>query len=200
MLEWGKVNMIKNPEVTKNKMIEAFLQSYKYKRIEQITIGEITKKANVNRGTFYYYYKDVYDLMEHIEQQIFEGVVERIGRIIECIINSHNTEGVAIVANEFLQDYRELAMLFIVDKPNLILQRKIKERGKQILLKQLGISEEHLSIEQKYLHEYVASAQFGLISYWLAHNQDMTPTQLAKVMEMANLKGAVTSMRQLVEV
>ena len=200
MLEWGKANMIKNPEVTRNKIIEAFLKSYKHKRIEQITIGEIAKEANINRGTFYYYYKDIYDLMEHIEQQIFEGVVERIERIIECLVDSHNTEGVAVVATEFLQDYREIAMLFIVDKPNLILQRKIKERGKQILLKQLGINEEHLSIEQKYLHEYVASAQFGLISYWLAHNQDMTPTQLAKVMEMANLKGAVTSMRQLAEV
>lgn len=200
MLEWGKANMIKNPEVTRNKIIEAFLKSYKHKRIEQITIGEIAKEANINRGTFYYYYKDIYDLMEHIEQQIFEGVVERIERIIECIVDSHNTEEVAIVANEFLQDYREIAMLFIVDKPNLILQRKIKERGKQILLKQLGINEEHLSIEQKYLHEYVASAQFGLISYWLAHNQDMTPTQLAKVMEMANLKGGVTSIRELAEV
>ncbi len=198
MLEWGKVNMIKNPEVTRNKMIEAFLESYKDKRIEQITIGEITKKANVNRGTFYYYYKDVYDLMEHIEQQIFKEVVDKIAEIIEHIINK-DIEGLAIVFNEFWEKYKETAMLFIVNKPNLVLQRKIKERGKQILLESFGIEEGCLSLEQKYLLEYVANAQFGVVAYWIEHNQEISATQLAKVIEMANLKGAITSISELAE-
>lgn len=57
--------MRKQPEVTeqtKTNLRTAFWELYKEKPIEKITIKEITDAAGYNRGTFYLYYKDVYDL------------------------------------------------------------------------------------------------------------------------------------------
>ena len=38
----------------------------KFKELSKITITNITKDCGVNRQTFYYHFKDVYDLLEWI--------------------------------------------------------------------------------------------------------------------------------------
>ena len=41
------------------------------KKIQDITVTELTDLADLNRGTFYLHYKDVYDLLESLEEQMF---------------------------------------------------------------------------------------------------------------------------------
>jgi len=38
------------------------------KKIQNITVKELAQMADINRGTFYLHYKDVYDLLEHIQK------------------------------------------------------------------------------------------------------------------------------------
>ena len=45
---------------TKQDLIDAFWCLYCEKRIEKITIKEITVKAGYNRSTFYEYFTDIY--------------------------------------------------------------------------------------------------------------------------------------------
>ena len=71
--------MKKNPEVvtkTKQNLIDAFWTLYCEKRIEKITVKEITQKAGYNRGTFYEYFIDVYDVLEQIETSIIPNINE----------------------------------------------------------------------------------------------------------------------------
>jgi AcrR family transcriptional regulator len=50
------------------------------KDLKDITVSELTARADVNRGTFYLHYKDIYDLFEQIEKEILEdfcGIIAR---------------------------------------------------------------------------------------------------------------------------
>lgn len=47
-----------------------FVQLVQTKEINQISVTEICKKANINRSTFYANYLDVYDLADKITEQI----------------------------------------------------------------------------------------------------------------------------------
>lgn len=61
--------MKKQPEVTeatKQTLIDAFCLLNRETPIGKITIQAITRKAGYNRCTFYQYFKDVYDLLDHI--------------------------------------------------------------------------------------------------------------------------------------
>ena len=61
--------MKKQPEITvqtKQNLTDAFWQIYCTKRIDKITVRDITTKAGYNRGTFYEYFRDVYDVLEQI--------------------------------------------------------------------------------------------------------------------------------------
>ena len=55
---------------TKKKICDTYIEIYKQKEINQITIKEITNKAGYNRSTFYIYYKDIYDLHDQIKASI----------------------------------------------------------------------------------------------------------------------------------
>lgn len=50
---------------TKQALIDAFGELINEKSFEKITILDLTKKAQINRATFYAHFKDKYELMDH---------------------------------------------------------------------------------------------------------------------------------------
>ena len=40
------------------------------KKIQNITVKELAQMADINRGTFYLHYKDVYVLLDHIQKDL----------------------------------------------------------------------------------------------------------------------------------
>jgi len=63
---------------TKMVIKEGFLSLMEKKPIEKITVKEICEIAEINRGTFYAHYKDVYDLLAQIENELQETIEESL--------------------------------------------------------------------------------------------------------------------------
>ena len=67
----------KTKNAIKNGLAELLLE----KSIGDISVRELTEKVDLNRGTFYLHYKDIFDLVEQIETEMFEE--------LQYIIDSH---------------------------------------------------------------------------------------------------------------
>lgn len=63
-------NSIRSKELIKS----SFIQLLKEKPIKKITITDITKRANISRGTFYTHYKDIYDLIECYQKEFVDNL------------------------------------------------------------------------------------------------------------------------------
>ena len=63
-------------ERTRQYLMDAFWSLYTTRRIDKITVREITTKAGYNRGTFYEYFRDVYDVLDQIEAQALPSFEE----------------------------------------------------------------------------------------------------------------------------
>lgn len=63
---------------TKNAIFDAFKQLVQQKDMADISISELTQKANITRSTFYMYYDTVGDVRSDIENEI----VARIDKIM----------------------------------------------------------------------------------------------------------------------
>lgn len=64
------------PHKTKTAMKETFKKLLEKKPIEKIKIKDITSECGVNRMTFYYHFKDIYDL---VEWSLFEDAKSTLG-------------------------------------------------------------------------------------------------------------------------
>jgi AcrR family transcriptional regulator len=64
---------------TKMVIREALFELLETKPLKQITVKSLCELADINRGTFYSHYKDIYDLVEILERDL----IEKMGSVIK---------------------------------------------------------------------------------------------------------------------
>ena len=62
----GKQERSKTQENMKDQMVSALISALERKTLEQITVKEIAEAVGVSRQTFYYYFHDIYDIVEWV--------------------------------------------------------------------------------------------------------------------------------------
>lgn len=177
----GAEKMNKQPEVTaqtKQNLIDAFWSLYCEKRIEKITVKEITQKAGYNRGTFYEYFTDIYDVLEQIEESLIPTLDE-----LPPITMADEKIGISI--DMFMHLYEQNSKYYSVllgDNGDPAFASKLKNSTKPILKQ--AFSEKHGSnpIEFDFILEYVLSGMIGIMSYWFRQDKVLTAEDLIALM------------------
>ena len=85
---------------TREQLKRALTQLLLEKPVREITVRELTDRADVNRGTFYAHYTDLYDMLEQMEN-------EAIG---ECESKEKTVNGIVYA------DHYVLTARFVVEK------------------------------------------------------------------------------------
>ena len=66
---------------TRKLIMDAFVRLSKKKDLRELTIGDITAEATVNRATFYYHFMDKFDLMEKVlKEDLMRNVNNEIAK------------------------------------------------------------------------------------------------------------------------
>ncbi|MCI6094601.1 MAG: TetR/AcrR family transcriptional regulator [Clostridium sp.] len=68
----------------------AFLSFLQAKKLEQITVSDICKAADINRSTFYANFMDVYDLADKLREKLEAEVAELYSGERAMQVNSHD--------------------------------------------------------------------------------------------------------------
>ncbi len=179
--------MAKNKEVsfqTRQNLIDAFWELYCEKRIEKITVREISTKAGYNRSTFYEYFTDVYDVLDQIEESLLPNIED-----MPPLLSSMTDTSVPI--DSFIKLYSSSSKYYTVllgDNGDPAFAGKIKNGIKAKLLAQLKARES--SIEIDYTLEYMLSAMIGILTYWFKNNENIPKEKLINLMyELMNSEG-----------
>lgn len=181
---------------TKRNIEQAFLELYRTKRLEQISISALSEKAGVNRSTFYYYFVDIYDLLEYVENKYIDEATKIIPILIDGIIQDNLEENIAMI-QEFYKKNRDIFLLFLVERPNAHIIQASKKIARTYALHYIGIGEDKLGVREKCIMEYIANAQIGIISWWLDNDRNMEFQILIDIIKQANLRGPMTLMMNL---
>lgn len=65
----------KRKRYSQERIKKVFIELIQNKEINEITVSDICKKANLNRTTFYSNYIDIYDLADNIKDDLFNDVL-----------------------------------------------------------------------------------------------------------------------------
>ena len=60
---------------------QAFVDLMKEKNLEKITVTDVVKRADINRGTFYAHYQDINAVIKQIENDLIEMLLESLGEL-----------------------------------------------------------------------------------------------------------------------
>ena len=71
--------------MTKRRLSDALIALLAQKPVREITVRELTALAKVSRGTFYFHYTDIYDLLAQIEQDQLEGLDALMGVLLPSL-------------------------------------------------------------------------------------------------------------------
>ena len=82
------------------KIVNAFIELLEESSLEQISITDIIKKANLSRPTFYYYYSNKEDLVE----TTFSKILDKISSILQEDMTYQ--EGVVTEMLRYLRKYK----------------------------------------------------------------------------------------------
>ncbi|MCR5456546.1 MAG: TetR/AcrR family transcriptional regulator [Clostridiales bacterium] len=62
---------------TKQAIIKTFMQLLNEKSFDKITVTDIVSRCGINRNTFYYYYQDIYELLEEIFTSETDKIIKK---------------------------------------------------------------------------------------------------------------------------
>ena len=164
---------------TQKDIMDAFWSLYCEQRIEKITVKEVIHKAGYNRSTFYEYFRDVYDVLEQIENEIIPTRDElpavsfvnmEIGMSIELVMNLYdkNTEYYSVLLG---------------DKGDPAFATRLKNAIKEAVKEALSSGVEMDLIELDYILEFVLSAMIGIMNYWFKQDVKISSQELATLIK-----------------
>ncbi|MGL5348734.1 MAG: TetR-like C-terminal domain-containing protein [Peptostreptococcaceae bacterium] len=164
---------------TKQDLIDAFWHFYCEKRIEKITIKEITIKAGYNRSTFYEYFTDIYDVLEQIENSL----VPNLDELPPISILNKNNE---IPLNLFFKLYEENEKYYSIllgDNGDPAFASKLKNSIKPLLKEALVAQVKLSELEFDFVLEYILSSMIGIMSYWFKKDKTLPADRLIFILK-----------------
>lgn len=160
------------------------------KPVNEITVREITEGADINRATFYLHYKDVYDLIHQIENEMFEE--------FQQIVNAHSPDEfrdrpLPVLENifYFLQKNADMCTALLSPNGDINFVNKLKD----VLWEKCASDWTQLyghNLDEEDIDPYISfivSGSMGLLTFWLDHNMDRTPEEIAKIAEQMIVQG-----------
>lgn len=177
-------NKLKTPDLLK----DAFWQLYSEKDINIIKIVEITDLAGYNRGVFYSYYKNIYELFDTIEREMMLEIKE-ISQLIQAFIidETYNNDKLSIIINNYRKNEKYLRVFFTKnDNPRFMV--RMKKMLKENLLneaKKANCNKENI----EYYIEYYVSGMVSLLIHWFIHGSSLSVDEFSKlVIEITGLE------------
>ncbi len=173
---------------TKKVLRESLIELLKEKPISRITVTDICTHADLNRGTFYNYYCDAYDLLAQIEDSFYNNLLKQVERF--------KTDGISgTLLAELLatiEQNRDLChVLFNINGDKTFLNRLLD------LMKTITFAywAEHnvnnlSETQMDMLYSYFSNGAIGILCRWIAGDWDVSKEYLAKTIMALGIKGA----------
>ncbi|WP_212974141.1 TetR/AcrR family transcriptional regulator [Bacillus sp. J14TS2] len=171
---------------TRKVLMDSFITLLKTKPISAITVKEICERADINRSTFYAHYKDQFDLLAQIEEEIITD--------LHMYLNQYNVEQEREVLQlterllEYVVSKYEMFQVLLNENADHTFERRVMDVVRSFLIQSKITSDEVDANTSEYVITYLISGSIYVIKQWVANNMDQSPKQLAQLINSFRFK------------
>lgn len=165
-------------EATRQRFVDAFCELYKTKPVEKITVKELAERAGHNRVTFYQYFRDAYDVLESLENELLDYVQSTIIQNIESTDMFVQFE---TVFDGLFKRNNELIHLLLTGANYSNTLERCKTAMLPMLANAFGINCEDL--KRKAVLEFYLSGVVSLLKFKVDHEKNITAKDLGSIIK-----------------
>lgn len=175
---------------TKNAIFEAFKKLVQEKDMSDITISELTQKANITRSTFYMYYDTVADVRNDIENEIIARIDKIMSEADMAEAMSSPYVLLSTLADEIARQDQNNRYILSSSTSGQLLD-KINERIVAAYMHCIGeTSDKNLDLGKvRYFIAFAAAGITECFKIWFNHKSSITLEELCKNISDAVQKG-----------
>lgn len=164
---------------TKKAIKNALMTLASDKNISEITVTDISAIADINRKTFYVYYKDVYDLIDDIENDIIGKLIPLINKQDIDKIITEPYQMFYILTNLIVEDLNFYTLFLnstVIDTTLTKVKNVFRDHALTTLNGKTTVSDEMLN----FIFEYVAGGLIMTYKEWFRSEQTISLEDLSK--------------------
>ena len=174
---------------TRRQLRECLITLLKEKKVQDITVRELTDMADLNRGTFYLHYKDVFDLLEKTEAELQEDFNQLVCKHDAVDLKQRPS----VIFNEIyslVYDNADLIEILLGENGDLNFVNRLKQLIREKCLKDwMEVFRSGNAAAFDAFFSFIVSGCIGLVQYWLQTGLKETSEQMAKLTEHIITKG-----------
>lgn len=156
---------------------QGLIQLMETKEIKDISVKELSDLADINRGTFYLHYNDIYDMLEKMEDELFVEFNEILDRTLTAEVSSSEATLQEVFA--FLERHKAFARATMGPHGDLAFVNRMKSLVKERIYDILDVSD--LNQDLDYIEAFIISGCIGVIETWLNHPTPKPPEEIASI-------------------
>lgn len=163
---------------TRAQLLQGLIQLMGKKDIKDISVKELADLVDINRGTFYLHYNDIYDMLGKIEDELFSEFNEILDRNFTEVGTTHSSNPALQEIFIFLSNNRDLVRVMIGPHGDLTFVNRLKNLVKERLEHMFQYEENTLS-DFEYYYSFLVSGCIGVIETWLDSAAPKPPEEIA---------------------
>lgn len=168
---------------------EALTELLKSKSVQEITVTELTRRADVNRGTFYGHYRDIYDMLEQIEDELFC----EFAAVLDTYPADSLRHGLRPILRDvfcFIQRNGDMAAaLGLTGREGRFLERMKAELWKRVSAEWSAVYMFRDENDRGYCLSFLVGGVIGIVQRWLEGKRAESAEEMAERSETLILRG-----------
>ena len=176
---------------TKKLLTQALTQLLQEKQINEITVKELTDLADMNRGTFYLYYKDIFDMLEKIEDGLFEALDEIVS-LHEHDDVSHQTTPILLDLFHFIEENQEMCRVLLSPHGDMNFLHRLNQVVREKCLQMWPNEEDKKDATFEYHYSFVVYGCVGVFRAWLNSNCQEPAEKMAEMADAMIRRGSLS--------
>lgn len=168
---------------------KAFAELLLEQDISQITVRDIAERADINRGTFYAHYRDVYDVLEQIENELIDAVDQMLDDFQQQDIIRNPLELLLAIANYLEKDSEFNIHLLRSRGANTLLLKLRKLVVHRLTTDKMLMLYIKSPVELQLCASYIAAGGVGVLQDWFSSDMTVPLRSIATTVDRLVRKG-----------
>lgn len=167
---------------TRKLLRESMLQLMLDRGYDDVSIQDVTEKANLGRATFYLHYREKDDLLADVMRMLFEEFVSVAPPIISPKTKNVDPKRIQQLF-EFAEARYDFFRILMIGKGSVVGSRYLQQAIRDDYKRDIDRIQEEFgvvpTISRNFIENYYAGALISLIYWWLDNDMPFTPEEMA---------------------